>query len=63
MTVIFPKLTDEGTDPEDSYESDTYGEWEGGNTAVVTTDGKVPVGVDGHYGLGLDQLALIVTEL
>ncbi|MDA8633571.1 hypothetical protein N9406_11940 [Verrucomicrobiales bacterium] len=63
MTVIFHKLTDEGTDPEDSYESDTYGKWEGGNKAVITIDGKVPVGVDGYYGLGLDQLALIVTEL
>jgi hypothetical protein len=63
MTVIFHKLSDKGTDPKDFYESDTYGEWEGGYTAVVTTDGKVPVGVDGYYGLGLDQLALIVTEL
>jgi len=44
MTVIFHKLTDEGTDPEDSYESDTYGKWEGGNKAVITIDGKVPVG-------------------
>ena len=63
MTVIFHKLSNKGADPEDFYESDTYGEWEGGNTAAVTTDGKVPVGVDGYYGLGLDQLELIVTEL
>ena len=38
------------------------GEWEGGKDVTIGTGGKLPIGVDGFWGSGLDQLALIVVE-
>ncbi|MCB1231977.1 MAG: hypothetical protein KDN19_17035 [Verrucomicrobiae bacterium] len=62
LTITFGRLKDKGVDMSDTYESETYGDWEGGTTTSVSVDGAVPVGIDGFYGTGLDQLAIITTE-
>lgn len=60
--ITFHRIDGFSLDGEDAYESDWLGEWEGGRELTVGAGGKIPVGVDGYYGLGLDQLALIVVE-
>lgn len=62
LSIVFHRLTADGTDPDDSYESKVYGEWEGGTRTEISIGDGLPVGVDGYYGLGLDQLAIIVAD-
>ena len=62
LKITFYRIDGFGTDPKDSYDSPWMGEWEGGKELSVGTGGLLPVGVDGFYGLGLDQLAIIVAK-
>lgn len=63
MKVRYEAIRGMGTNPEDSYESEWYGEWEGGRIATLSTEGRLPVGIEGAIGIGVGETKLIVLEV
>ncbi len=62
MKVRFEAISGMGTDTKNHYESDWYGEWKGGQIATLTTDGRLPVGLEGAIGLGVGKTRLVVLD-
>ena len=58
----FQRLNGMRTDPSDSYETEWYGEWDGGRIASFTTNQMLPVGVDGWVGLGTSETWFILVK-
>ncbi len=46
----------------DTYESGWYGDWDAGREAELSTDGKLPVGIDGWAGLGTGEFWLLCAD-
>lgn len=63
MKVRYEAIRGMGTNPEDSYESEWYGEWEGGRMAMLSTEGRLPVGIEGAIGIGVGETKLVVLEM
>lgn len=63
MKVHYEAIRGMGTNPEDSYESEWYGEWEGGRVATLSTEGRLPVGIEGAVGIGVGETKLVVLEV
>ena len=62
MKVEFQRLDGMKTVSDGKYESEWYGEWDGGREASLSTNGKIPVGVDGWVGLGTGEFWLLVVK-
>lgn len=62
MKIRYEAIRGMATNPEDHYESDWYGEWDGGRIAVLSTDGRLPVGLEGAIGIGVGETKLIVLD-
>ncbi len=56
------KIDGDRLDPEDSYKSDWLGDEKGGNPRDVSSDGKIPVGLQGSAGKEVYGLGMIVEE-
>jgi hypothetical protein len=63
MKVRYEAIRGMGTNPEDSYESEWYGEWEGGRIATLSTEGRLPVGIEGAIGIGVGETKLVVLDV
>ncbi|NOX99691.1 MAG: hypothetical protein GXP30_08190 [Verrucomicrobia bacterium] len=63
MKVRFEAINGMGTDSKKHYDSDWYGEWKDGRMATLTTDGRLPVGIEGAIGLGIGETRLIVLDV
>lgn len=46
----------------DSYETTWYGDWDDGRVAELSTNGKLPVGLDGWVGLGTGEFWLLCAD-
>ncbi len=62
IKFTFSKLDGMRADLRDSYETDFYGDWEGGRVASLSTEGKLPVGIDGWVGLGTGEFWLLTID-
>lgn len=62
VKLRFEKVNGLKTTMTDAYETEWYGKWDGGRTATLHTDGKLPVGVDGWVGQGTGETWLIVAD-
>jgi len=62
MKVRYEAIRGMATNPEDFYESEWYGEWEGGRIAALSTGGRLPVGLEGAIGIGAGETKLVVLE-
>jgi len=62
IRFTFSRLDGMKLDESDSYETDFYGEWEGGRVASLSTDGKLPVGLDGWVGGGTSEFWLLLAD-
>lgn len=63
MKVRYEAIRGMGTNPEDFYESEWYGEWEGGRIATLSTEGRLPIGIEGAIGIGVGETKLVVLEV
>jgi len=62
IQLTFSRLDGMRLDEDDSYETDFYGEWEGGRVTSLSTNGKLPVGIDGWVGLGTPEFWLVLAD-
>ena len=60
--MVFMKIDGDRLDPEDSYKSPWLGDEKGGSPSDVSSDGKIPVGLQGRAGKEVYGLGLIVEE-
>ena len=58
----FQPITGLGLSDLDSYETGWYGDWDDGRLANLSTNGKLPVGLDGWVGLGTGEFWLLVAD-
>jgi hypothetical protein len=58
--VVFMRIKGDRLDPDDNYVSKWLGNQTGGSPATVSTDGKVPVGINGRADKVLKRLSLAV---
>lgn len=63
MKVRYEAIRGMGTNPGDSYESEWYGEWEGGRVATLSTEGRLPIGIEGAIGIGVGETKLVVLDV
>lgn len=63
MKVRYEAIRGMGTNPGDSYESEWHGEWEGGRIATLSTEGRLPVGIEGAIGIGVGETKLVVLDV
>ena len=59
LKVRFDRICGLKLDPKDSYETDWIGQFERAEEASVETHGRLPIGLSGNYGAGLDGLRLV----
>lgn len=60
--LVFMKVDGDHLDANDSYKSSWLGDVKGGSPRDVSTEGKVPVGLQGRSGKEVKALGLIVRE-
>jgi hypothetical protein len=60
--MVFMKIDGERLDPDDSYTSPWLGDEKGGSPRDVSSDGKIPVGLQGRAGKEVYGLGLIVPK-
>jgi hypothetical protein len=60
--MVFMKIDGDRLDPEGSYKSPWLGDEKGGSPSDVSSNGKVPVGLQGRAGKEVFGLGLIVAE-
>ena len=60
--MVFMKIDGDRLDPEDSYKSPWLGDERGGSPRDVSSEGKIPVGLQGRAGKEVCGLGLIVEE-
>jgi hypothetical protein len=60
--MVFMKIDGDRLDPEDSYTSSWLGDKKGGSPRDVSSEGKIPVGLQGRAGKEVFGLGLIVQE-
>jgi hypothetical protein len=63
MRIRYEAIRSMGTNPADFYESEWYGDWEGGRIASLSTEGRLPVGIEGAIGIGVGETKLVVLDV
>lgn len=60
VKFAFERISGFGTTNRDRYETDWYGDWDGGRVARIDTGSRLAVGLDGWVGLGTGETWLLV---
>ena len=61
--LVFMKIDGDHLDPADSYNSPWLGDPKGGSPRNVTSDGKIPVGLQGRAAKEVNALGLIIRDV
>lgn len=61
MKIRFDRIAGTALNPHDTYETTWIGKYDKGSVSeqVIETSGKLPIGITGASGLGLDSLQLV----